>query len=111
VPLKGKPMRIAAHVLAGLSLLAMSAAATELTGWISDAACGKANAKADASARECAEACIKAGAPPVLVTDNEQKVYKLVGKFDAKAHLKHKVKVSGKVNGDTITVESMTKAE
>jgi hypothetical protein len=83
----------------------------EMKGWISDATCGAANAKADSASRECARTCIKSGAAPVFVSD-DGKVYKLAGKAEAaRAHLDYKVKVRGKVNGDTVVVEEIGKAE
>ena len=83
----------------------------EMTGWISDASCGKANAKADAAARECAKSCLKSGAEPVFVSDNG-KVFKLSGKVDAaKQHVDYKVKIKGQVKGETLTVESIGKAD
>lgn len=94
-----------------LGLFAVSAAGAEMTGWISDSTCGRSNGNGEASARECAERCLKEGAKPILVTDGDQKVYKLAGKPDVMTHLKHKVKVTGRVEGDTVTVESITKAD
>ena len=82
-----------------------------MTGWISDASCGAGNAGSKAESRECAERCIKGGAAPVLVTDADNKVYKLAGKFDALQHIKHKVQVSGTVKGDTLTVTEIKKAD
>ena len=83
----------------------------EMTGWISDASCGKANAKADAASRECAKNCLKSGAEPVFVSDNGGKVYKLSGKVDAAKHVDYKVKIKGQVKGDTLTVDSIGKAD
>jgi hypothetical protein len=84
----------------------------ELTGWISDATCGAANAKADSGSRECAKSCIKGGAAPVFVSDQGGKVYKLAGKVEeAKAHLDYKVKVRGEVKGDTFVIDGIGKAE
>lgn len=92
-------------------LTAGSVLAGTLTGWISDASCGAANASAKAEARECAKACIKNGNAPVFVSDKDGKVYKIAGKADAKAHLDYKVNVAGDVNGDTITVREIRKAD
>ncbi|MDX2149968.1 MAG: hypothetical protein SFV54_04485 [Bryobacteraceae bacterium] len=98
-------------LMAATCLLGFSASAAEMTGWISDSNCGRSNAKADASARECTERCIKGGAAAVFVDEKDQKVYKLAGKADATKHIKYKVKVSGKVQGDTLTVDSIGKAD
>jgi hypothetical protein len=92
-----------------LCAAAVASGAT-MTGWISDASCGVANAKGDAEARECAKSCIKNGSAPVFVSDADQKVYKLAGK-DVKAHMDYKVKVTGDVKGGTITVQDIRKAD
>src|SRR3954470_21583754 len=96
-------------ITAGLFFAALSFGAT-MTGWISDSSCGKGNAKGDAEARECAKSCLKNGAAPVFVSDADQKVYKLAGK-DVKDHLDYKVKVTGNVAGDTLTVQDIRKAD
>ena len=93
------------------ALAAAMASAATVTGWISDASCGKSNANATAESRECAKNCIKNGAEAVLVSEADGKVYKLAGKVDPKKHLDYKVKVTGDVKGDTITAHQMTKAE
>lgn len=81
-------------------------------GWISDASCGAGNAGAKAESRECAERCIKGGAPAVLVTDADQKVYKLAaGKTNFVDHIKHRVKITGELKGDTLTVKEIQKAD
>jgi hypothetical protein len=88
----------------------MASGAT-MTGWISDASCGASNANASAASRECAKNCLNNGADPVFVSDADGKVYKMAGKVDAKKHLDYKVKVTGEVKGDTVTVEQIAKAD
>lgn len=83
----------------------------DLTGWISDSSCGASNANSSAASRECAKNCINNGAAPVFVTDGDNKVYKIAGKADVKAHLDGKVKVSGDIKGDTITIQQIQKAD
>lgn len=104
-------MRKVTFSLSSLILAAAPLAAGEFTGWISDASCGAANASAEAANRDCAERCIKGGAAAVLVTDGDGKVLKLSGKVDLAAHLRHKVKVTGDVKGETLTVKSISKAD
>lgn len=82
-----------------------------MTGWISDEACGAGNASAKAEARECAKACIKGGHAAVFVNDADGKVYKLADAAKAKDHLDHKVKVSGDVKGNILTVADIKKAD
>lgn len=91
-------------------VLCLPLAAGEFTGWISDSSCGKGNASGEASSRECAERCIKDGAKPVLVTDGEQQVLELVG-GEIKGHLRHKVKVTGALEGGKIKVSKIEKAD
>ena len=87
------------------------AAGADLTGWISDASCGASNANSTAASRECAKNCINNGAAPVFVTEGENKVYRIAGKTDVKAHLDGKVKVKGEVKGDTLTIREIAKAD
>lgn len=92
------------------SVLLSAANAAEMTGWISDSSCGAGNASSKESARSCAERCIKSGAAPVFVSEADQKVYKLSDATKASAHLKGKVKVSGTVKGDTLTITDIKDA-
>ena len=95
-------------LLAGVWLFAGSAT---MTGWISDASCGASNASGKAESRDCAERCIKEGAAAVFVSDADQKVYKIADKSKVLAHVKHKVKVSGEVKGDTLNITEIKKAD
>jgi hypothetical protein len=92
-------------------LAAALASSANLTGWISDASCGASNANATEASRECARNCLKNGADAVFVSDADGKVYKIAGKVDAKKHVDYKVKVTGDVKGDTITVQQIAKAD
>ena len=96
-------------LLAGV-LIAGSAMASEMTGWISDASCGAGNASSAASARSCAERCIKSGSAPVFVSESDKKVYKLADGAMAAQHLKGKVKVTGTIHGDSLTITGITDA-
>ena len=60
----------------GLLLLSI-ASGGELTGYISDAACGWNNARNAAEAKECARRCVDAGWDPVFVRDGEMITYKI----------------------------------
>ena len=89
-----------------LSLFAFSAAAAELTGYISDANCAKDVAKAESDSHaKCAQGCAKKGAALVLVSGG--KVYKIDDQTKVADHAGHKVTVTGNVDGDTIKVESV----
>jgi uncharacterized protein DUF5818 len=93
--------------LLGLTIgLSVSAMAANVTGYIIDEMCSsKAAMKGDVA---CANKCIKAGSPAVLVTD-DGKVYKLSDQAKAVPLAGEKVTVSGNVKGDTIEVASIKK--
>jgi hypothetical protein len=87
--------------------LSFGAFGADLTGYISDAACAKkdvAKAESDAHAG-CAQGCAKKGQALVLVSGG--KVYQLDDQTKAQPHAGHKVTVSGKVEGDKITVSDI----
>lgn len=98
-------------ILAASGALALQAAETTLSGYLSDANCGAKDAVAAKERRDCAEKCIKGGSDAVLVT-KEGKVYKLSGKVEAaKALVQHHLKVKGSVDGDVLTITSVEKAD
>ena len=103
-------MRRTFFLFSGIALLSLSASAAELTGWISDSACGASNASSEVASRECAERCLKNGSSAVFVTEKDQKVYKIAGSAKVMEHLKGKVKVTGEVKGDTITISKIADA-
>ena len=93
-------------VLLVLALFAFSAAAAEMTGYISDAKCAKDVAKVESDAHAgCAAGCAKKGAALVFVSGG--KVYKLDDQAKVQDHAGHKVTINGKVEGDTIKVDSV----
>ena len=88
------------------SLFAIGGLAETLTGTISDSQCGAKHEAASASDTSCVERCVKRGNAPVFVAggkvyqisaDSREKVMPLLGK---------KVSVNGKVEGDTIAIDS-----
>lgn len=88
------------------SLFAFSAMAASMNGYISDSMCGAKHAT-DMNG-DCVKGCVKKGAEPVFVS--EGKVYKIAAASQSKvtSHLGEKVKVNGKVSGDTITIKSVS---
>jgi hypothetical protein len=89
-----------------LSLFAFSAMAADMTGYVSDAKCAADAAKAESDGHAaCAAACAGKGAALVFVSGG--KVYKVTDQAKVKAHAGHKVTISGKVDGDTLTVDSV----
>ncbi|MBI3682693.1 MAG: hypothetical protein HY235_20150 [Acidobacteria bacterium] len=81
--------------------------AEDMVGWISDSSCGASNANASKESRDCASSCLKGGAKAVFVSDNGGKVFQLSDSAKAARFLDKKVKVSGKVNGETIELASI----
>ena len=94
-------------VPAVLSLLAFSASAAEMTGYISDAKCAKADvAKAESDAHAgCAAGCAKKGSALVFVSAG--KVYTVDDQSKIAAHAGHKVTVTGKVDGESLKIDSV----
>src|SRR5258708_38651623 len=94
-------------IIAGFALtaaLSLSAMAADITGYIIDESC---SAKAEMRGNvACAQRCIKRGNAAVLVTE-EGKVYKITDQAKVVEHAGHKVTISGKIDGDTIQVDSV----
>lgn len=99
--------KFAIAFVGSLALFSVSALADEWKGTISDAKCGAAHADASEKSMKCVESCVKGGVAPVFVVDG--KVLKIDAKSvdKAKAHLGHKVTVTGKLAGDTVTIDSV----
>jgi len=103
--------RIASVVLLfGIATLPALAASKTLTGEVSDAMCG-AKHQMPGAASDCARACVKHGSNYALVVGD--KVYTLetsdqsaLDELDKLAGAK--AKVTGEVNGTTVTVKSVT---
>lgn len=102
--------------LVALSLLAVSvpaaagdeAKSVELTGFITDAWCGKGNANVKGA--ECARSCASKGSDLVIYADG--KIYKLDDKEEALKHLGYEVLLKGTLmSGDHVTITSITKAD
>jgi opacity protein-like surface antigen len=86
---------------AGISASAMAA---DVTGYIIDQMCsGNAKMRGDV---DCANKCIKGGSPAVLVTD-DGKVYKITEQAKVIPDAGKKVMLTGKLSGDTISVENI----
>jgi hypothetical protein len=94
-------------IVAGFALaagFAFSAMAADVTGFVIDQSCADKPAMRGNVA--CAQSCIKKGSPAVLVTD-EGKVYKFADQAKVVDFAGKKVTVTGKVEGDTIQVDSV----
>jgi len=88
-----------------VALFAASAFAAEYKGTISDSKCGAAHADASEKSMKCVNSCIKGGQKAVLVS--EGKVIQIANPDKVATHLGHKVTVTGKLDGDTVTIDSV----
>ena len=96
-----------AFVAVGVSVRAQDAKETTLTGVVSDALCGKKHSMMNMSAADCTRMCVKGGQGFALVVGD--KVYNLRGDSpELDKYAGQKVAVKGKLNADTLVVESVT---
>ncbi len=102
-----------AGLMAALASLA-GAANTTMTGMISDSMCGASHAKmiemhkeAKMTDKDCTLACVKAGGKFVFVSDG--KIYNISNQklADLTKFAGQNVKLTGDVNGDTVTVSKL----
>jgi hypothetical protein len=91
----------------GASLFSFSAFGASWSGTISDANCAAKHADASDKSKACVQKCVKGGAAPVFISDG--KVLKISddSKEKVMSHLGDKVTLTGKLVGDTITVDSV----
>lgn len=82
---------------------------TTIHGFVSESHCGADHATPSVEATKCINKCMKQGAKAVVVSDG--KVYNLKGDVDDVTKLAgDNVTVKGTIDGDTLTVESVTKS-
>ena len=92
------------RLLAVFAVCAASAMAADFTGYIVDKNCStKPGMQGD---EECAKRYIKGGSPAVLATA-DGKIYKIANQDKVMESAGKKVTVTGKLSGETITVESV----
>src|SRR5271166_1822060 len=91
-------------LLTVFAFCAASAMAADVTGYIIDKSCSE---KKDMMGDEaCAKRCIGRGSPAVLATE-DGKVYNISNQDKVKDSAGKKVTVTGKMEGDTITVDTI----
>lgn len=96
-------------ILLGLCLLATGLyAADSWTGYVTDSKCA-AGGRAGEDHAGCAKSCIGRGDAAVLVVDG--KVVKIANQDKVKEFAGEKVTVTGKLAGDSLTVDTIKKAE
>ncbi len=87
-----------------MHLCASSALAADVTGYVVDKNC--ASKKEMLGDEACAKRCIGRGTPAVIATE-DGKIYAVSNQDKVKDMAGKKVTVSGKVEGDSITVEKI----
>lgn len=93
-----------------LAFSAVAAFGAEWTGYISDAKCGAKHSDGSAASVACVKGCIKGGSAAVFVVGD--KVLKLANAAKVTEDLYGaKVKISGKLDGETVTIDSIAKAD
>ena len=86
---------------------AYSQSSQTLTGTITDSMCGAKHMMTNVSPAQCARECVKQGSDYALVSGG--KVYTLKGSAkDLDKYAGKSVTVTGKLSGDTFTVESVS---
>lgn len=106
----------------GLSIASFAAVAAApangtIVGYISDTKCASGSAKAKSAAEwiqpaafeDCVKKCVKEGSAAVFVTE-DNKILKVDAASSAKIeqYLGHKVSVTGKVEGTTLKIDTIT---
>ena len=100
-------------ILLGSSLSfagAAQAGTKTFVGNISDSMCGLKHMMPGKSDKECTLECVKAGSKYVLADPADGKVYQLSDQKKPEAFAGQKVKVTGTLKGDTITVTAIKPA-
>ena len=85
---------------------AKSSKATTVSGYITDANCA-AKKDADLSNADCAKKCAEKGVKLVVVGDKDHTVYNVDNQDALKGHEGHHVKVTGKLDNDTLHVDKV----
>ncbi len=82
--------------------------AADWTGYIVDKSC--AGKKAMWGNEQCAQSCMKRGDPAVFVTE-DGKIYQVAEQDKVKEMAGKKVTITGKMTGDSISVDSVKASE
>ena len=90
--------------LAVFAMFASAALAADVTGYVIDKNCS--TKKEMMGDEACAKRCIGRGSPAVIATE-DGKIYSVSNQDKVKALAGKKVTVSGKVEGETITVDKV----
>lgn len=88
------------------SLFAVAAFAETMTGMVTCEKCRHTDAKA----QTCAKTCVKNGVNPIFYNTADQKFYTITNPDKAKDHVGHNVTVTGTVDGDKLTIDTLKMA-
>ncbi len=91
------------------TMFAAACFSAEISGTVSEAGCGAKHAAGGPGAEKCVSACVRKGAAPVLVEG--ERILKFSNAEKVMDHLGKKVKITGTISGDTVTVESIGEAK
>jgi hypothetical protein len=93
------------------AMFAVAGLAETVSGVVGDSMCGAKHTADGPSDVACIKKCVKGGASPVILSDG--KVYNISPDSQAKvmSMLGNKVVVTGKLDGDTIAIESVEAAK
>jgi|SRR4051794_34289934 len=94
---------------AAAGVMSLPAFGEQVSGYISDAHCGKAHDKVSDANTACIKKCTGSGSDPVLVSDGKVIKFAAGSKAKALSHIGEEVKIDGTVTGDEITVSSIDK--
>jgi hypothetical protein len=84
--------------------------AGQMTGYISDAACGWNNARPGKEAKECAVKCVRAGWDPVFVPDGQAETFKVSDKAKVLPYVGEHVVLVGELKGGLVAVKSVRRS-
>lgn len=94
---------------AAAGLASVSAFGEQVTGYISDAHCGKAHNKVSDANTACIKKCVGGGSDPVLVSGGKVMKFDAASKDKVTGHLGEEVKIDGTVQDGVVTVSSIEK--
>ena len=91
-------------------LLSTVAFCAQMTGYISDAACGWNNARPGPEAKECAVKCVKAGWNPVFVRDGQMEVLKVNDNAKVLNFVGEHVTITGQIRSGILTISTIRRS-
>jgi len=89
-----------------LAMTGVGLAAADMTGLVTCSKCRHT----DENAMTCATSCLRSGVPAMFYDQASQKLYKVANQEAVKEHYGTRVVVSGKVDGDSVTVATIKPA-